>query len=108
MKRTVLAVLLSFALVPAAAEDLKLKPTNATPVNSQQERSKMCNATATSENLKGEDRKSFMSSCLKGEAGPGALTTREDKRKLCNADATQRGLKGDVRKTFMSACLKKG
>ena len=34
--------------------------------NSQQQKMKDCNAQATAKNLKGDDRKAFMSTCLSG------------------------------------------
>lgn len=69
----------------------------------QQEKMKTCNADATAKALKGDERKAFMSTCLK--AKPAA--TQQDKMKTCNADATTKALKGDERKSFMSDCLKK-
>ncbi len=69
----------------------------------QQEKMKTCNADATAKALKGDERKAFMSDCLK--AKPAA--TQQDKMKTCNADATTKALKGDERKAFMSDCLKK-
>lgn len=69
----------------------------------QQEKMKTCNADATTKALKGDERKAFMSTCLK--AKPAA--TQQEKMKTCNADATTKALKGDERKTFMSDCLKK-
>jgi len=69
----------------------------------QQEKMKTCNADATAKTLKGDERKAFMSTCLK--AKPAA--TQQEKMKTCNADATTKALKGDERKTFMSDCLKK-
>lgn len=69
----------------------------------QQEKMKTCNADATSQALKGDARKAFMSTCLK-KAEP---ATQQEKMKICNADATTQALKGDERKAFMSTCLKK-
>ncbi|AGZ33399.1 phosphate starvation-inducible protein PsiF [Pseudomonas sp. SWI6] len=65
----------------------------------QQEKMKTCNAEATEQALKGDERKAFMSKCLKA--------TQQEKMKTCNADATAKALKGDERKAFMSDCLKK-
>ena len=85
----------------------------------QQDKMKGCNAEAKAENLKGADRKAFMSKCLKKDyvlkseakpaasaAAPSAKATQQDKMKSCNADAKAKGLKGDERKKFMSSCLK--
>ncbi|MDZ5435264.1 PsiF family protein [Pseudomonas fluorescens] len=77
----------------------------------QQNKMTTCNADATAKNLKGEERKAFMSNCLK--AAPAAndagkvLTPQQEKMKTCNADAATKALKGDARKAFMSECLKK-
>jgi hypothetical protein len=78
-----------------AADDKKLTP--------QQEKMKSCNAEAGDK--KGDERRAFMSSCLKAGA-PAAPMTQQDKMKKCNADASVKSLKGDERKTFMSECLK--
>ncbi|EMV9186336.1 PsiF family protein [Pseudomonas sp. NY15437] len=74
----------------------------------QQEKMKTCNADATTKALKGDDRKAFMSTCLKAGGGDTkAMTPQQEKMKTCNADATKKALKGDERKAFMSTCLKK-
>lgn len=76
----------------------------------QQQRMTTCNQQAASKTLKGEERKKYMSSCLKGgsaKAGEKSLTPQQQKMRECNATATQQSLKGDDRKKFMSACLKK-
>ncbi|QNK00430.1 PsiF family protein [Dyella telluris] len=72
--------------------------------NAQQQRMTDCNKQATGKT--GDDRKAFMSSCLKGEA-PAAPTkmTQQEKMKACNADPQAKSLKGDARKQFMSSCL---
>ncbi|MDF0733798.1 PsiF family protein [Pseudomonas entomophila] len=69
----------------------------------QQEKMKTCNAEATEKALKGDERKAFMSTCLKAKPAQ----TQQEKMKTCNADATTKALKGDERKAFMSDCLKK-
>ena len=69
-----------------------------------QERMKTCNADATTKALKGDERKAFMSNCLKADSKP---ATPQERMKTCNADATTQALKGDERKAFMSECLKK-
>nr|WP_267463991.1 PsiF family protein [Pseudomonas sp. URMO17WK12:I11] len=87
---------------PAAAEVKAMTP--------QQEKMKNCNADATTKALKGDERKAFMSNCLKAEPAATdvkAMTPQQEKMKACNADATTKALKGDERKAFMSDCLKK-
>ena len=68
-------------------------------VNSQQNKMADCNKQATGK--KGDDRKSFMSSCL--SSTPKKMTPQE-RMTDCNKQAT--GKKGDDRKAFMSQCLK--
>jgi hypothetical protein len=69
----------------------------------QQEKMTSCNADASAKALKGDERKVFMSNCLKKDVP----TAQQEKMKTCNADATTKALKGDERKAFMSDCLKK-
>jgi hypothetical protein len=54
----------------------------------QQERMKACNSQAGDK--KGDERKAFMSNCLKA----GAPLTQQEKMKKCNADARPRPSKG--------------
>ncbi len=76
----------------------------------QQNRMTTCNADATAKSLKGDERKAFMSTCLKAAPAADAakpMTPQQEKMKTCNATATTQALTGDARKTFMSECLKK-
>ncbi|AXP06798.1 MULTISPECIES: PsiF family protein [Pseudomonas] len=70
----------------------------------QQTKMTTCNADASAKALKGDERKAFMSNCLK--ATPAAPSTPQERMKTCNATATTQALKGDARKAFMSDCLK--
>ena len=67
--------------------------------SAQQNKMVTCNKEA--EGMKGDERKAFMSNCLKKDKP----VTQQDKMKQCNKDAADK--KGDERKAFMSACLKK-
>lgn len=104
----------TFAATPPAAAAAPTKPHTA-----QQQRMVDCNKQATGK--KGAERKTFMSTCLKGgstaaaatpaaaapaAAAPSAKQAQQDKMKTCNADAKTKALKGAERKTFMSTCLK--
>jgi hypothetical protein len=82
-----LALALASATLCVHAADDK-KPT------AQQEKMKACNAEAAG--MKGDERKAFMSKCLK--------STRQEKMTSCNKEAGD--MKGDERKAFMSKCLK--
>jgi hypothetical protein len=70
----------------------------------QQERMKSCNAQAGQKELKGEERKAFMSRCLSGDSAAGG-TAQQRKMTACNAQASKKELKGEQRRQFMSECL---
>ena len=73
-----------------------------------QQRMKDCSAKASDKKMKGDERKSFMSACLKGgdtDASP-KQQAQQSRMKECNKQAGDKKLNGDERKTFMSACLK--
>jgi hypothetical protein len=78
----------------------------------QQERMKSCNAEAKEKALKGDDRRSFMSSCLSsGSAAKPTLTADEagalkERKKQCRTEATDKALKGEERKSFIADCVK--
>ena len=96
--KSILALAMFGALVVAAAPVLAAD-TAATP-NSQQSKMTACNKKAG--DMKGDERKDFMSKCLSAEAAP-AKMTQQEKMTACNKKAG--GMKGDERKTFMSTCL---
>lgn len=73
----------------------------------QQQKMTDCNHQASSQSLKGDSRKSFMSTCLKKESNVSGLTAQQQKMKTCNATAKDKKLAGTERKSFMSSCLKK-
>ena len=96
---------LSLLAAPVFAQDKKDAKKAPSPAQkAQQERMKDCNEKAADK--KGDERKKFMSSCLKGEMEKGpskAQAAQQNKMKECNAKA--KGMKGDERKKFMSSCL---
>ena len=97
---------LAFVACPAFAQDKKDGKREPSPAQkAQMERMKDCNAKA--KDMKGDERKKFMSSCLKGEMEKGAAkagSAQQEKMKDCNVKA--KGIKGEERKKFMSGCLK--
>jgi hypothetical protein len=102
MRLLVAAVCLAFAATGAYAQDKK-EPTAAQ--KKQQTRMKECNERAADK--KGDERKKFMSSCLKGGGEPTkAQQAQQGRMKDCNKQASDKKLKGDDRKKFMSSCLK--
>ena len=92
-------------IIAAIALTLASPLTFASP---QQEKMKECNASAKTQDLKGDARKAFMKDCLsaKKPEEAGAKTTQQNKMKQCNQEAGDKALKGDERKKFMSGCLK--
>lgn len=123
MMLSLAAALLLGALAPADAW-----------ANPQHERMKRCSQEAKEKTLKGEERKQFMSTCLKGKHTPSSAATTasagekakgdtptqvapvadsgalspvpQDRMKECNRAATEKTLKGAERKSFISECLK--
>ena len=121
MKKLIALACLGFAFIVSA-------PAFA---GAQQEKMKGCNKEA--KGMKGDERKAFMSKCLKKDytlkadggsdtkaapaakatasaaapaAAAAAPATQQNKMKTCNADAKTKALKGADRKAFMSSCLK--
>lgn len=80
----------------------------------QQQKLGACAKDAHNKGLKGDDYKSYMSTCAKADstapaaaaATPAKPMTQQEKMKACNADPKAKELTGDARKTFMSTCLK--
>jgi hypothetical protein len=93
---------------PADKPAVAAAPAAAKAKTPQQERMASCNKDASGK--KGDERKKFMSECLKGGAAPAADAKPADQKSkmgYCNKEAGEKKLKGDERKKFMSDCLKK-
>src|SRR5918912_1762202 len=103
MRLLVAAVCLAFAASGAYAQDKK-EPSAAQ--KKQQTRMKECNERAADK--KGDERKKFMSACLKGAstAPTAAQKEQQSRMKDCNKQASDKKMKGEERKKFMSSCLK--
>lgn len=104
------ALFLSSGLAMAAADAKKADaaaPAAEKSRSPQQQKMADCNKDATGK--KGEERKAFMSQCLKKDAAPAAAagSPQQNKMKDCNKEAGDKTLKGPERKAFMSECLKK-
>jgi hypothetical protein len=107
--KAVLALLCTLSLfaAPVLAQDKKdEKKAPSAAQKKQQERMRDCNEKASDK--KGDERKKFMSSCLKADSakGKGKMTEQQSRMKDCNRQAGDKGLKGDERKAYMSSCLK--
>jgi len=115
MKRLIATLFVAALLAGGAnAQDKKDKDAKADKQPSaQQQRMKDCNAQASEKSMKGDERKGFMSKCLRGEAAGKAdgaeapkRTAQQEKMAACNKQAGEKKLKGGERKSFMSDCLK--
>ena len=104
MKLLIAALCFAFATGSALAQEKKQPSAKQ---KAQQERMKDCNAKAGDK--KGDERKKFMSACLKGGSGAEptpAQKAQHERMTACNKQATEKKLKGAERKKFMSSCLK--
>ena len=81
--KTVTTTMLALALAVAAAQPAFAADASAKPLTPQQQRMKDCNSQATGK--KGDERRAFMSSCLKG--GTTAATTSQPAAKQGKAKA---------------------
>ena len=70
------------------------------PMGKQQSKMGACNKDAG--DMKGDERKAFMKTCLSAKKA-----SQQDKMKACNADPKAKATKGDERKAFMKECLSK-
>ena len=108
MKKLVTLMTLGFALsvgsaLAASHAGAPMAGASAPAMNKQQSKMGDCNNQAKEKKLAGDERKKFMSTCLKGASD--AQKAQQAKMKTCNKDAADKKLKGDERKKFMSSCL---
>jgi hypothetical protein len=111
MRKLALAVCLMFALSPLGlAQDKKEAPKKAPTAaqKKQQERMRDCNEQASAKKMEGDERKKFISSCLRGDAAKKSekSSAQQERMRSCNKQASDKKMKGDERKKFMSECLK--
>ena len=118
---TWLGALVSILLVAGSTAGADEKKEQTTP---QAQRMTECNAQARDRHLSGDERRHFMSDCLKAHPATQDAAARTDttpksrpaggehsggqgeKMKACNQQAAGKNLHGDERKQFMSQCLK--
>lgn len=100
MKALLAALLFAVAGTTVAAEPAE-KPT-------QQNRMKQCNQDAAGK--KGDERKQFMSGCLKGEASgaPAAQGKDDPVHDACGMMAAEKKLAGAAKSSFMKKCVADG
>jgi hypothetical protein len=72
----------------------------------QQDKMKTCNDLAKRKDLKGDERKEFMKTCLSaGSNVADKPISQQERMKKCNQVAKAKSLKGNERETFMKDCL---
>jgi len=101
ISKLLIAACLVLPVVAMAADEKKMTP--------QQQKMATCNKDAGEKKLSGDERKKFMSDCLKADSGAAPekkMTAQQQKMASCNKDAGDKKLAGDDRKKFMSSCLK--
>jgi len=100
---TIIAALFLVAGLAQAADEKKAEaaaPTVKKELSASQQRMVDCNKEAAGK--KGDERKNFMSQCMKADK---ASSNQQNRMKECNKEAGDK--KGADRKAFMSQCLKK-
>ena len=117
---TWLGALVSILLVAGSTAGADEKKEPSTP---QAQRMTACNAQARDRHLSGDERRHFMSGCLKAQPAALDAAARSDKTaksrptdgehggqggkmKACNQEAEGNNLHGDERRQFMSQLLK--
>ena len=79
---------------------------------SQKDKAKKCEETAKNRGLKGDERATYISSCMAAKDTAGATMSPQqqqnaDKAKSCEQQADQQGLKGKDRRSFLKTCAGK-
>lgn len=96
------AILAGFCVVPAAWGQALTLP---------QQRMNYCNAVASSQGLRGDSRKAYLTACMNGQNPTAAaighpLTVEQQRMAACDAQAGTQRLGGEARRTFMKSCLR--
>ena len=98
----------AFAASPALAAEAPAK--HLTP---QQQKMATCSHEAGEKALKGDERRAFLSTCLKGDGAVAATSTEksasadaaaQSRKQSCRAEAKRQHLSGEARKTFIVHC----
>ena len=99
MKKLISVLALSMAAFAGSAHAADA----ASAPSKQQNKMVSCNKEAG--DMKGDERKAFMSNCLKKEND--AKTAQQNKMKTCSADFKATKKPGSERQAFMKECLSK-
>lgn len=107
MKKTLIALLTLGAVAFTQAGFAADAPDTAKKLTPQQEKMKNCNKDAKDKQLKGDDRKQFMKSCLSGKAAPAPAAAAAPEKAAapdCAAQATSKKLAGAAKASFLKKC----
>jgi len=76
---------------------------------SQQDKAKACNDLADKKNLKGNDRRDFLNSCIHKatDTKPVSEMNQREKMDACKNLADKKNLKGEDRRSFIKDCMNK-
>lgn len=104
IRKLLIAACLVLPVAAMAADEPKAEK----KMTAQQQKMGACNKEAGDKKLAGDERKKFMSECLKAGKSEGKkeMTPQQQKMASCNKDAGSKKLAGDERKKFMSECLR--
>jgi psiF repeat len=106
---TMMVLLLATSLASLMnARTPQSKPAQSSTASSQ-DKAKTCNDAADKKGLTGQDRTTFMQTCLNKAAGTGSggNVSEKDKSTACKNLADQKGLKGSDRRSFVKDCMNK-
>lgn len=110
VKKTLIALLTLGAVAFTQAGFAADAPDTAKKLTPQQEKMKNCSKDAKDKQLKGDDRKQFMKSCLSGKAAPAPAAAAAPEKAAapaapdCAAQATSKKLAGAAKASFLKKC----
>ena len=111
MLTTLVLAAAASCVAPALAADAPAK--QLTP---QQQKMATCSHQAGEKKLKGDERRTFLSGCLKRDgavtasvaSAPADTAAQPEKKQSCRAEAKRQHLAGSARKDFISSCAQGG
>ena len=100
-------ICLTACAVALASSVLPLRAADGEPQTTPQ-RQKFAACAHEAQGLKGDERREFMSECLRKHPSASSDVAADSGRRLapCNAEADRRKLLGDERRAFLGSCLK--
>lgn len=107
----ILPALMVFAIGALAASPVLAADAPGKHLTPQQQKMANCSHEAGAKSLKGDERRAFLSTCLKGDGAVAAIekpapadAPAQSKKQSCRAEAKRQHLTGNARKTFLDNC----